>query len=84
MICYQSVVQTKKKILQNYSFPITMVVGREAAHTPSRFSVRSSTPEATTYIDHKTKSAFQITFMQTWIGNMNKRICLTIYKVIRL
>lgn len=26
-----------------------MVVGKDAAQTPSRFSVRSSTPDATTY-----------------------------------
>lgn len=28
---------------------LTMVVGKDAAHTPSRLSVRSSTPDATTY-----------------------------------
>lgn len=27
---------------------LTMVVGKDAAHTPSRLSVRSSTPDATT------------------------------------
>lgn len=27
---------------------ITIVVGKDAAHTPSRLSVRSSTPDATT------------------------------------
>ena len=28
---------------------LTMVVGKDAAQTPSRLSVRSSTPDATTY-----------------------------------
>ena len=28
---------------------LTIVVGNDAAQTPSRFSVRSSTPDATTY-----------------------------------
>jgi hypothetical protein len=49
MAMMQYAMKKLKEWLRKMKRSLTIVVGKEAAQTPSRLRVRSSTPDATTY-----------------------------------
>jgi hypothetical protein len=49
MALMQYAMKKLKEWLRKMKRSLTIVVGKEAAQTPSRLRVRSSTPDATTY-----------------------------------